>query len=307
MREFWLSDRRDLAEIAAAVAREFDVALESDSENTFSWHDGRSEREGLAFNISRSHTRSRSSRTNPVRISVSGPRYTEAALSIIGRRLAGCLSAPVTFGTVTYLGGNDFRFEGSDVYVPAFDAAARFLGAFPRSIHNDVRLAIAKLPEALHPPSHDDVGPIVLGDEQIRIPFRVYFHAPGSEPAAFGSAAALVLDCLRTRHHDGHVREDALRRILPHREPWVVPFVVQLAGEYVLEILEVLERQLTPNHASAYREFLTQNEAFLNLTRQRCRSYWNCYYRTQFPRLSDYVASRVLDRFDDWAASDGAA
>jgi hypothetical protein len=53
MRELWLRDKRDLGQVAALLAREFDAQLEGDVENRYEWFEGKSEKYGLAFNISR--------------------------------------------------------------------------------------------------------------------------------------------------------------------------------------------------------------------------------------------------------------
>jgi len=110
-----------------------------------------------------------------------------------------------------------------------------------------------------------------------------------------------MLDCLYTRHHDGYVRERRLERVVGLAEPWVAPFVVQLVGEYVDEILLVVRRALvralsTPGSvvASVYARFAAENPDFIDRTEQRVVSYWNCYYRYRYPSLRDYPGSAVV-------------
>lgn len=59
-----------------------------------------------------------------------------------------------------------------------------------------------------------------------------------------------------TRHHDGYVRQEWAREVVPVAEPWVVPFMVQLLGEYVVEIVVDLHRGLRAldQHNSAIAE-----------------------------------------------------
>jgi len=59
----------------------------------------------------------------------------------------------------------------------------------------------------------------------------------------------------------------------------VVPFVVQLLGEYVAEIAEVIEAHLGGLSRHLYAEFFRENPSFVALTQTRAMSYWNCYYR----------------------------
>lgn len=95
----------------------------------------------------------------------------------------------------------------------------------------------------------------------------------------------MAIACLYTRHHDGFVRQRALQRVLASDETWTIPFVVQLLGEYVIEICEDIRRYAEtdlPQRLEMIRElqtFAADNHGFIVLTRQRATSYWQSYYR----------------------------
>jgi hypothetical protein len=72
-------------------------------------------------------------------------------------------------------------------------------------------------------------------------------------------------------------------------------FVIQLAGEYVVEILNVIYNSLPALDTPIYREFLHNNPTFLGLTGQRIASYWDCYYRGH--RQQEYVGFKILEFF----------
>jgi hypothetical protein len=78
--------------------------------------------------------------------------------------------------------------------------------------------------------------------ERVEIPYRIYNPLPSIDLAQEGSQVAVAIACLYTRHNDGFVRQMALRRVLGSNEPWTVPFVLQLLGEYVIEICEDISR-----------------------------------------------------------------
>jgi hypothetical protein len=85
--------------------------------------------------------------------------------------------------------------------------------------------------------SLETVGPIVVHDGPISIPYRI--HLPQLERAqlaGLGSAQALMVKCLYSRHHDGRIRQAALQSIVRADQDWTAPFIVQLASEYVVEI-----------------------------------------------------------------------
>lgn len=106
-----------------------------------------------------------------------------------------------------------------------------------------------------------------------------------------------------TRHHDGHVRQRHIERLVTSSEPWVAPFVVHLCGEYVIEILAVIEANLSSMDQCVYGVFLRENATFLKRTHDRMVSYWDCYYRWLYKRKLDYVGFQVFERFREWRAS----
>ena len=109
-----------------------------------------------------------------------------------------------------------------------------------------------------------------------------------------------VYACLYTRHHNGYVRQRHLRSIVGISHPWVVPFVVQLIGEYVLEIVADIREGLSDldvpgsSQRAQYAVFVAANPGFLDLTSSRVVSYWNCYYRFEYPQLSEYPGFQLI-------------
>lgn len=135
----------------------------------------------------------------------------------------------------------------------------------------------------------------------LRIPYRVYWAVSEIREAGLAGCEKHLLDCILTRHHDGFERERRLQEILTVREPWVPAFVVQLAGEYVLEILDRIRRNLDLLDA-LYGEFLRGNPELHRKTAARVQRYWNCYYRPYSSR-AQYPGFAVLDFLEKAAAT----
>lgn len=122
----------------------------------------------------------------------------------------------------------------------------------------------------------------------------------------------LIYFCLLTRHHNGFVREDALCRIASAQESFVVPFVAQLASEYVYEILFQIWQRLDQLSPAIYGPFFRNNTDWLIKLRQRMISYWDCYYRwddytgidgrTHRSWRDPYIGFEVFDAFESMAA-----
>jgi hypothetical protein len=81
--------------------------------------------------------------------------------------------------------------------------------------------------------------------ELVSIPYRIYNAEPVLSAAQrLLSVQQTILACLYTRHHNGHVRQRHLETIVGHAEDWVAPFVVQLLGEYVVQIVLAIQHGL---------------------------------------------------------------
>ncbi|MFL6061476.1 MAG: hypothetical protein ACJ72E_09610 [Marmoricola sp.] len=179
--------------------------------------------------------------------------------------------------------------------------------AFPGSLQQSLYAALAGLPPTAYPPlgsitySNSREWPqITVHGEPVVVPHRIYNAVPASVLSPDAQVGAAI-DCLYTRHNDGFVRQTALRRVLTAEHPWTVPFVLQLLGEYVIEICEDIQRfaevQLAtrPAWAREVRSFAGENPDFIVLTRQRATSYWECYYRGPHLYRDTYPGLRALD------------
>ncbi|CAM5317174.1 hypothetical protein [Streptomyces atroolivaceus] len=167
------------------------------------------------------------------------------------------------------------------------------VAAFPARLAEDVRAVLPIMPDA----RVLRAGPLPVEVEGVRIalPSRIHHDEPGGEPErSLTGTQQVILHCLYSRHHDGRVRQRRLGVIVGSSEPWVVPFVVQLAGEYVVEILETILHGLTdlgvPGSCrrKLYGEFVARNPSYFARTERRMVSYWSCHHRRQFPEFGTY-------------------
>jgi hypothetical protein len=184
---------------------------------------------------------------------------------------------------------------------------ATLISAFPAALAEDVRAIVRSLPPTRLQPAGSFA--VRVEGESLAIPYRLYHPEPVDLLSDRLSATqAKLLHCLYSRHHDGHVRQRHLTQIIDDTDPWIVPFVVQLIGEYVLDIVVTIKQELAgldqPGtlYHQAYGRFAAANPNFLFLTSQRVASYWDCYYRNRFPRR--YYPGRILvDSLQDAAAA----
>lgn len=143
---------------------------------------------------------------------------------------------------------------------------------------------------------------VLMRGEVLSAPSRLYVEPNDlrlviARSSGDTDARTLTLS-LATRHNNGYFREECLRQLLALDRPWGVPFIVQLLGEYVIEIVEVIASAIAETGAARFAEFALENPAFMTLTRQRATSYWDCYHRRRFPSLPTYPAIKALDMIE---------
>lgn len=185
---------------------------------------------------------------------------------------------------------------------PAINAAqsSSLMTAFPAALRSDVSVVadLIRGSNATHPGL-----PVVVRGESLNIPYRIHHDSDEKLFACLNETQAIMYACVLTRHHDGHMRQHQIERLVTSSQPWVAPFIMQLCGEYVIEILDAIEVNLPSMDQRTYGAFFRENPLFFHRTRDRMISYWDCYYRWLYKREHDYVGFRLFDRFREWSAA----
>lgn len=164
--------------------------------------------------------------------------------------------------------------------------------AFPKSLQKSAALATFLLATNPH---HFSCFKVRIRGEDIFIPQRIHHSLRLIGTWWVPDKQKALLNCLMTRHGDGFVRQAYLEQIIHLHHIWVVPFVIQLVGEYVVQIITVIESNLDQLDKHIYKEFLEENPQYWKRTASRVESYWNCYYRGT--RRENYSGFRVVDYF----------
>ena len=151
-------------------------------------------------------------------------------------------------------------------------------------------------------PTHAGIEVSICGEDLV-IPYRIHHEGDEQGCLQLDGLQRVMYSCILTRHHDGHVRHRQLEQILSVPEPWVVPFVMQLTGEYVVEILDTCEAHLPTLNSELYGAFIKDNPKYFKALQDRMISYWDCYYRHRYKDRRDYVGFRLFKHFRTLATS----
>ena len=89
-------------------------------------------------------------------------------------------------------------------------------------------------------PIFDPFNVVVAGSD-IAIPTRMYADDVQLKLLSnFSEIQQEMLLCLFTRHHSGYVREKCLQQIISSQQKFVVPYILELLGDYVIEIVNCI-------------------------------------------------------------------
>jgi hypothetical protein len=101
-----------------------------------------------------------------------------------------------------------------------------------------------------------------------------------------------------TRHNDGKIREKYLLNLFNYSQDFSLPFIIQLIGEYIIEILNLIYENISKLNSKNVKSFILNNDKYYKTIKSRVISYWDCYYRSEFPLKESYVGHKILEKID---------
>jgi hypothetical protein len=144
---------------------------------------------------------------------------------------------------------------------------------------------------------------LFVSGQQVKILNRIHFRFQWPDELSLSvlEKSSLPSQCLLARSTSGYVRQIALTKIIVRNEPWVVPYVILLAGEYVVEIAEIMLASLNRLDRDVYANFVRENRTMTSRLKSQAISYWDCYFRRRFPDRNSYPGLSFLHEIEKWA------
>lgn len=179
------------------------------------------------------------------------------------------------------------------------DRKYELLNAFPTNLEDDVMVVLRQIKQTTTL-DFSYCFEVNICENLLIIPERIYYNELSSTQLnSFTVQQQVILACLFTRHHNGFVREENLRKIihLSNHYIWIIPYLIRLTGEYVIEILQVIKSNLDKVNKVKIKEFIVDNPKFFNTIESRVLSYWDCYYRNLYPNKEDYIGYEIIQYF----------
>ena len=131
---------------------------------------------------------------------------------------------------------------------------------------------------------------------KIRFPYRICFEDDDSAYHDLDGLEKSIYDCIFTRHCDGRIREKHLKNLLAAGiHEWFMPYILRLSSEYVVEIIEIIYEAIKGIDNRMIQDFCRSNPVLLKRAYTRMGSYWECYYKYQYPMFADYVGKKLFE------------
>lgn len=167
--------------------------------------------------------------------------------------------------------------------------------AFPKNLANEAQKVADFVIDnnfSIHPTL---VQEVIVNAEKLVIPARIYDDNPPTATAGLTHTQQTILNCLYLRHYNGFVRQKYLEKLTKNTQDYfVIPYIFQLLGEYVVEILTVASEHINEKTIAHYQQFIAENPKYAQQTQSRMTSYWDAYYRMQYPDLKHYIGYKIF-------------
>ena len=207
--------------------------------------------------------------------------------------------------TKNFLGQTEKRSELLTEYF------GRFKNYFPTFLSPDVEKVLSIMPLTdeifvetfgnrykIENAIHSENVEIKLHSETIVLTGRIFFNEPKPEfENNLTDTQKQILNCIYTRHFDGYIRERRLNNLWNIDHEWILPFKLQLLGEFVIEILFELDKHITEKNIKIYKRLTLDNKKYWQQTKSRMVSWWDANYRqTKYKELNDYIGYKIMKR-----------
>ena len=202
---------------------------------------------------------------------------------------------------------NKFRNRFVFIYLPIKLSNKIILNTFSNELLSEVRKVIDILPSNrkmvfnLHGRyTIEEIKyiEVYLNRNIIKIPYRIFLEEVKDEIIEkLNHTQKIILYCLYTRHHDGFIRQKYLEKIINENSYFITPFIIQMIGEHVSELIVIIDKYLE-NNILNYRKYINENKHYWKNMRGYIATYWDTYQRNKYPEYRKYIGKIIFDRIN---------
>lgn len=175
-----------------------------------------------------------------------------------------------------------------------------FENGFPNNLKGDVSKIIKLIQDKAYPGVNvdtlEDMVQYSNNGQLIEFPYRIYFSDIIYESLSeLNLQQEMILHCIYTRSCDGYVRQRHLKLLLQlNFADWVIPYIVKVCDEYIVEILEMTYDALKNQDTERIKQFCYENIQSFSKSYDRMVSYWNEFYRYKYSHFRRYIGRKLF-------------
>lgn len=175
-----------------------------------------------------------------------------------------------------------------------------FQGGFPNALTDDVARVVGLMADKTYNNVTIGVSQDIIqyhqDNEVVWFPYRIYYIDNSNDFIKdLSEQQKMISHCIYSRSCDGFVRQKHMRSLLQmDYEDWAIPYIVKICDEYVVEILEMTYDLLKEQDTELIKNFCRENRVAFCKSYNRMISYWNEYYRQEYPDFHHYVGRKLF-------------
>lgn len=164
---------------------------------------------------------------------------------------------------------------------------SKVLGVISTRTYNDCKIGVTDYGSSY----------LLLDGESVSIPYRVYYLDECiSKYDILTFNQKMIYHAIFTRSCNGFIREKHIRAILQEDFPeWVIPYIIKVSDEYVMEILETVYLALKDRDTERIKAFCRLNIKSFLYSHDRMISYWSEFYRGRCYFYKNYVGKQLFE------------
>ncbi len=132
--------------------------------------------------------------------------------------------------------------------------------------------------------------------ERIELPYRIFIdEAAEKAKEKLTERQRLIYHAIFSRSYDGYTREKHISALLASEIPaWVMPYIIEVCGEYIKEILDSVYTALNGRDTLPYRSLCALNWEHVKQLHAKMINYWSLFHRHECYRYKDYIGKRLF-------------
>jgi hypothetical protein len=140
---------------------------------------------------------------------------------------------------------------------------------------------------------------VSLIDEFIKIPYRIYINEVENDIIdKLSGTQKIILYCLYSRNYNGYIRQKYIEKLLDKKEYFITPYVIEMIGEYVPEIMVLLDEYIEENKTNIMQYICYNIYKWRDISGRVSSNY--LYHKEKYPKYKEYIGAKLVKKINKY-------